>query len=216
MIPNSGFVLGSAACTDPSTAVALIDLLVQYGARLEDSIPLHRVAGCPPYQNSDESITSITTTYLQAQGDHEISPTSTPSSSRIPVLQHLLDLGYDPNASDAKHWGPRSFGPPLHWAVHAMSVENARFLLEKGADPWARNPIGFNALEAAKRQNEIQNPSGKELLARKSLEAALLENELPGRSGNPFAKALEKLEAAEIENEPVQESELEKLIKRFM
>jgi hypothetical protein len=98
-------------------------------------------------------------------------------------------------------------------------VENARFLLENGADPWARNPIRFNALEAAKRQNEIQNPLGKDLLAGKYLEAALLENKLPGQSGNPFAKALEKLnalEAAEIENEPVQESELEKLIKKFM
>jgi hypothetical protein len=114
MIPNSGFVLGSAACTDPSTTVALIDLLMQYGARLEDSIPLHRVAGCLPYQNSDESITLSITTYLQAQGGHEINLTSTPSSSQIPVLQHLLDLGYDHNASDVKHWGPRSFGPPLH------------------------------------------------------------------------------------------------------
>lgn len=219
MVPNSGFVLGSAACTDPSTAVALIDLLMQYGARLEDSIPLHRLAGCTPYQNSDESITLSNTTNQQAQGGHEMNPTSTLFSSRIPVLQHLLDLGCDLNASDRNHWGPRSFGPPLHWAVYSESLENARFLLENGADPWARNNVGFNALEAAKRQNELHNPTGKDLLAGQYLQAALLENELPGRSGNPFARALEKLNAleeVEIVNEPPQESELEKLIKKFM
>jgi hypothetical protein len=200
----SGDVLTLAAGTDPSTAVALIDLLIQYGARLEDATPLHYLAGCPPYQHSGQGINL----------------TSTTLTSRIPVLQHLLDLGCDPNASDKKRQGPRSLGPPLHWAVNSGLVENARFLLENGADPWAKNLYGMNALEVAKRQNETDNPTGRDFFVQKYLREALEENERLGRAGDPYPKMEERLKAldaaGEIESEPIQESELEQLIKKFM
>jgi hypothetical protein len=54
----------------------------------------------------------------------------------------------------------------------------------------------------------------------KYLREALQENELLGRPGDPYPKAEERLKAldaaGEIENEPIQESELEQLIKKFM
>jgi ankyrin repeat protein len=150
MIPNSGLVLEKATYTNPATAVSLINLLLHHGARLEDSLPLHLAAECGPYEIHDQHYTSTAISHPQVQGDFDIDPTCTPSSSMIPVLKYLLDLGYDPNASDIAHFGPRAHGPPLHWAVRGGSVENARFLLENGADPWGQNPNGLNTLEAAK------------------------------------------------------------------
>jgi hypothetical protein len=164
MIPNSGLVLECIACTNPATAVSLINLLLHHGARLEDSIPLHLAAECGPYQIHDQHNTSTAISHPQVPYDLDIDPTCTPFSSKIPVLKYLLDLGYDPNASDIACLGPRAQGPPLHWAVRGGggAAENEWFLLENGADPWAQNPSGLNTLEAAKyghnpiREGEMQ------------------------------------------------------------
>lgn len=149
MVPNSGHVLNLAACANPAIAVALVDLLVQHGARLEDSLPLHLAAECPPYQSSRQPTSSSATSHPPAQVGLDPDSSSTPSSSRIPVLQHLLDLGYDPNASDGAMLGARALGTPLHWAVRWGRMENARFLLENGADPRGKDRHGRDALEAA-------------------------------------------------------------------
>jgi ankyrin repeat protein len=66
-VSNSGSVLELAAC---SSTIAVFDLLLEHGAKLENSCPLHAAAG-----NS-------------AAGDS------------IPMMAHLLELGVDVNGSD--------------------------------------------------------------------------------------------------------------------
>ncbi|KAL8753143.1 MAG: hypothetical protein Q9184_005510 [Pyrenodesmia sp. 2 TL-2023] len=88
-----------------SSSVAVFDLLIERGATRANSIPLHIAAG--------------------AGEDGE----------RIPMMTHLIDIGYDINGTDdGKH--PCGHGTPLHYALRAQSLEKVEFLLQKGADPY--------------------------------------------------------------------------------
>lgn len=58
---------------------------------------------------------------------------------RIPMMAHLIELGYDVNATDEVR-GYSAVGTPLQCAIMAKSPAKVRFLLEKGADP--RKPVG--------------------------------------------------------------------------
>lgn len=86
------------------------DLLIQHGAKGEDSLALHMAAG--------------------AGMDDE----------RIPMMAHLIDLGYDVNATDEPR-GHRAIGTPLHYALSAKSLAKVKFLLQRGADP--NKPVGL-------------------------------------------------------------------------
>lgn len=55
-------------------------------------------------------------------------------SDRIPMMAHLVELGFDVNGSDEAR-GRYAIGTPLQHAIRAGSVENVKFLLEQGADP---------------------------------------------------------------------------------
>lgn len=106
---NTGVSLNAAACYGTT---AVFDLLIERGAKLEDSAALHCAADSP---NED--------------------------AERIPMIQHLLEIGLDINGTD----DVLSFhaqGTPLHWAVDACKIERAKFLLEKGADPHKVNRDG--------------------------------------------------------------------------
>jgi ankyrin repeat protein len=84
--------------------VLVFDLLLEKGARLERSIPLHMAAGAVD------------------RGDGE----------RIPMVAHLLQLGVDVNGLDDVQ-GPYRKGTPLDYAIMARNPQMVRFLLENGA-----------------------------------------------------------------------------------
>lgn len=85
-------------------------MLLDHGARKENSIPLHTAAG------------------------------SGLNGERIPMISHLIRLGFDVNGSDEAR-GPSGIGTPLHYAIKAGSLENIKCLLDNGAD--AQKPIGL-------------------------------------------------------------------------
>ncbi|KAL8898433.1 MAG: hypothetical protein Q9207_006700 [Kuettlingeria erythrocarpa] len=88
-----------------SSSVAVFDLMIEHGATRENSIPLHTTAG------------------------------SGRGGDRIPMMTHLIDIGYDINGTDDGKW-PCWNGTPLHYALKAQSLEKVEFLLQKGADPY--------------------------------------------------------------------------------
>lgn len=69
---------------------------------------------------------------------------------RIPMMAYLIEAGYDVNATDEARI-IRLLGTPLHYAIAARSLENAKFLLQKGADPHKSVGLsGSSPLEMAK------------------------------------------------------------------
>jgi hypothetical protein len=112
MIPNSGFTFNHAPSVDPSISINVIDLLLQYGARLEDGLPLHLQVECGPYIRSTQHEDDH-------NGDEVSSPASSvtldyedpepPSSSPISVMKHLLSLACDRNADDGRMFGASSW-----------------------------------------------------------------------------------------------------------
>lgn len=104
---NCGVCLDTAAS---ASSIVVLDMLINHGAKRENSIPLHMAAGA---------------------GE---------SGERIPMMAHLVDLGFDVNGSDEVR-GFHAIGTPLQYAIRAGSVEKVRFLLSKGADP--HRPIGL-------------------------------------------------------------------------
>ena len=108
-----------------SSSIAVLDLLLTHGAKLENSLPLHVAA---------------------ARSDVDV---------QIPMMQHLLSLGVDINASDAMK-GSRRAGTPLHHAAQAGRIEAVQFLVEIGADLDAKVPLGKTPLEEARRWGQAQ------------------------------------------------------------
>ena len=82
----------------------MFDLLLEHGAVKENSTPLHSAAG-----------TGI-------------------DDERLPMMAHLIEAGYDVNATD-EAWGNRKLGTPLHYAIRAQSLAKVEFLLQRGTDP---------------------------------------------------------------------------------
>jgi len=107
------------------STIATFDMLLAHGASKTHSIPLHTVAGC----GSDDS--------------------------RIPMMAHLINIGYDVNATDEEVMGGHGIGTPLHHAVRRHAMGKIKFLLENGANPQKKNQvkregaIQFSALEMA-------------------------------------------------------------------
>jgi len=87
MVTNSGSVLNNAACINPAIAVTIIDLLIQHGARLEDSLPLHLLAQCGPYKDVSQH---------DPDGDNRPSPASSMT------LDHE-DIDSDPTPAPSRY-----------------------------------------------------------------------------------------------------------------
>jgi len=83
--------------------------------------------------------------------------------TRFEVLDLLLlydadidEMEADPEAR--KPWRERTTGTgrPLHHAVRANSIETVKYLMEKGASPWAPGWSGEGALKVAERCNQVE------------------------------------------------------------
>lgn len=86
------------------SSVAVFDMLLDHDAEREISIPLHMAAGAGS------------------------------SGERIPMMIHLVNLGFDVNGSDEIR-GRYAIGTPLQYAIKAGSIEKVKYLLQNGADP---------------------------------------------------------------------------------
>ena len=95
---------------------------------------------------------------------------ATCGASGIPMMKFLLGKGCDINAYDHQfnpEFQKRTFGKrksrfdrvltPLQWTISSVSLDRMRFLLEKGADPNARNYSGKTAWQIAER-NHYREP----------------------------------------------------------
>ncbi|KAF2277837.1 ankyrin [Westerdykella ornata] len=120
-IPNSGWALNAAAAFSTPEIFAL---LLSYGADISNAIPLHYAV--------------------------RTSPKEVPGS-RIPMLEYLVGLGLDINAMDDADDGLGQHGTPLQHAVTWRRVEEAKWLLDRGADPDKKNPWGISARDQVKR-----------------------------------------------------------------
>lgn len=101
-----------AACLNiaaSASSIPVFNMLLDYGAERKGSLPLHNAAG------------------------------SGPSGERIPMMAHLVSLGFDVNESDEGRRQHR-IGTPLQWAIDVKSIEKVKFLMENGADP--HKPVG--------------------------------------------------------------------------
>lgn len=118
-VTNSGAVLDTAASVaSPET----FGLLLQRGADLENSLPLHAAAASAS-KTDDESIA---------------------------MMEYLLQLGIDIDGSDETR-GFRALGTPLHYAIRERTVERVKFLLMKGSDVKAAGQGGVTAMALAKQ-----------------------------------------------------------------
>lgn len=108
------------------STTAVFDLFVAHGAARADSIPLHTAAAVP---NRGETI--------------------------IPMMAHLIELGFDVNGTDDHTKQHSCLGTPLAHAVRFNAVGNVNFLLSRGADP--SKPEDFTPMDLAKdmRHTEI-------------------------------------------------------------
>ena len=128
--PSASLVFNTQSCSyldlAASTAsIATFDLLVEHGAQRESCLPLHMAAGTA----SDDE--------------------------RIPMMAHLIDLGYNVNATDDMR-GNHAIGTPLHYAIYVKSLVKVEFLLRKGAN--SHQPVGLaeSAFKMAERLEMVQ------------------------------------------------------------
>ncbi|KAI0869149.1 ankyrin repeat-containing domain protein [Hypoxylon argillaceum] len=105
---NSGRALNTAAYRGN---IAVINLLLEHGAVLEWSTPLHQM--------------------LHAKESWQ---------ENRPAFVHLLHLGADPNRNiHFSHGNQWEMGRPLHWAIRTHNWDAVELLLESGADPEINN-----------------------------------------------------------------------------
>ena len=117
--PGSTILDVAAANTSP----AVFDMLLNHGAKLQDSDALHSAAG--------ERVKRL---------------------GRLEMMDHLLHLGMDINALWRREYPPSrrmGRGTPLHAAVSAQEVDRIKFLLGRGADMEKKNTLDQTPLEYA-------------------------------------------------------------------
>lgn len=114
---------------------AVVDLLLQYGAKIEQSKALHVAA-----------------------------PSRKDDSECIPMMEYLLDHGADINAlkhqsnpeylERMKTNKRLAFGNPLHCAAKCGKKKRVKFLLERGADQGVRNTKGWTPADWVNEDDE--------------------------------------------------------------
>ncbi|KAF2104454.1 ankyrin [Rhizodiscina lignyota] len=115
---NSGNTLNAAA---GRASVAVIDMLLEKGARIDNSAALHHAVA------SDWPVTD-----------------------RLGMISHLLNVGANINYVHRDEWFVReSMGTALHVAARLQRVQEAKLLLYGGADVETKARGGRNALDEA-------------------------------------------------------------------
>jgi ankyrin repeat protein len=84
--------------------VAAVDLLLQHGAKLENSTPLHNAASMG-HHGAARLSRVLPSEYLAIVGD------------RIPMMKYLLEHGVDVNGLDDPKSPYYRIGTPLHYAI---------------------------------------------------------------------------------------------------
>lgn len=123
--PTSSPVADSGAVLDTAASDAtpeIFALLLQHGAKLENSLPLH-AAAASTFKADEES---------------------------IPMMEYLLQLGVDIDGSDEAR-GFRAVGTPLHYAIRERMMKRVEFLLMKGSDVSVAGRDAVTALQLAKQ-----------------------------------------------------------------
>lgn len=118
-LSDSGAVLDTAASIASPEVFAL---LLQHGAKLQNSLPLHAAAAS----------------------------TSKSDGESIPLMEYLLELGVDINGSDEAR-GFAALGTPLLYAIRERMIQRVEFLLSKRADVRVTGRGGVTALQLAKQ-----------------------------------------------------------------
>lgn len=116
--------------------VPIFKLLLQHGAKLENSFPLHAAAIMGP-RDAARLSRALPSEYLSIVGN------------RIPMMKYLLNIGVDVNGPDDSGNPHHRYGNPLHYAIAQGPPANVRFLLEHGADPNLKDARGKTAFELA-------------------------------------------------------------------
>jgi ankyrin repeat protein len=97
----------------------MIDLLISHGAKIENSAAFNHAAS-----------------------------SSKEDAERLPVMEHLLELGADINGMSLVSRSSKA-GTPLHCVVKEGKLKRARFLFHNRADPHKKNRQGALPLEMA-------------------------------------------------------------------
>lgn len=123
--PRSLPATDSGAVLDTAASIAIPEtfgLLLQHGAKLENSLPLHATAAS----------------------------TSKADDESIPMMEYLLHLGVDIDGSDEAR-GFRALGTPLHYAIREKMTERVKFLLMRGSNVNVAGRGGITALMLAQQ-----------------------------------------------------------------
>jgi hypothetical protein len=95
------------------------------------------------------------------------------------MLEYLLGLGLDINAEDgvgdAVIRGGGRQGSPLQYAVVWGRVEEARWLLDKGADPDRKSRFGVSARDRIARSGSRCSPAMRKLFEQCTAEVRGME-----------------------------------------
>lgn len=102
-------------------SVDVLDMLLHHGARLENSTPLHHVVAA-----------------------------QRPFGEKAQMMARLLELGVDVNGTDELD-GREGLGTSLHHAARWNRADEAKFLIERGAEPNKPDVYGRSALDEASR-----------------------------------------------------------------
>jgi ankyrin repeat protein len=103
---NAGDVLNAAAS---QSSIAMIDLLISHGAKIENSTALNHAAS-----------------------------SSNEDAERLPIMEHLVELGADINGTNLVGCSSK-VGTSLYCTVKEGKPKRARSLLHNGADPHKKN-----------------------------------------------------------------------------
>ncbi|KAF2117971.1 ankyrin repeat-containing domain protein [Lophiotrema nucula] len=125
-VQDSGAALNACA---RSSSPDIFQLLLSHGAKLENAVPLHMAAGVGP---------------------------EVPPGGRIPMMKYLVGLGIDVNSMDdamkqGEH-GQGQWGTPLQYAIVWHRIEEAKWLLQHGADVDKLLPGGFTTRQYIQRR----------------------------------------------------------------
>ncbi|KAJ5150611.1 uncharacterized protein N7500_010800 [Penicillium coprophilum] len=84
------------------------------------------------------------------------------SDDRLETIRYLLDRGHPVNDIMYQNCGDEYYfhmysgiGAPLHYAAGKGLLDSVKLLVQRGASPWIRDPLGQTAADWAKRNGHL-------------------------------------------------------------